>query len=232
MSEALKETDKPILDHIRLVHRLRQGGTPLIGPLLWTMRHPAPATSTNIGGTGKTRQQRLGEFIKICEDRNADAQLLQRAAMEIPYLAAPQDGSSVSALANLLDHENHRVKMNACKALGYIAGEPAKEVLRALEKSSDPPMKDMARRSLESCELIELLTRLEGDVEFGHSAISPQVISQVVYVCAAGGILAFVSTLLAWYRYSVPVVHPVLSVLGLTFCVGLAAAAVWRSKCG
>jgi hypothetical protein len=131
----------------------------LIDSYLWSIsKLVSDATPTS----QKIKKQKLEQLLNLCRAGHEEVQRLQRAAMEIPELADPQDKSAVESLARLLHHENSHLRKNACKAIGLIGGKEASEILHSLiESSSDLDMRRAATEALQYCETQELTGELE-----------------------------------------------------------------------
>lgn len=207
----------------------------VVDGLLWILRRLVPPEGALSSGA---KGERLGRLLSRCKGSRDDPQQLQRAIMEIPTLAAPGDKAAVDALSALLDHKDRRVWINAYHAIGRIGGEDARRILEIHSKSEDSERREAASESL--CFLIsgQVVTDLHDYAKELHernerlnALFAPKVSAQTAFVCSGGAVLAFTSALISWYRFSIPLLHPVVAVPGLVFSLGLAALSIWRHKC-
>ena len=229
--------EQTILDRVHRVRdEMRKKGmhTVPFDAFLWGVRD-------RIHRRGREREtivrRRLEELLNFCTASSrdttpseAETRWLCTAVMEIPTLAPPGDPRFADVLVRLLQHRNKRVRESACQSLGRLGGAQAKAALEHLRDSGDPGLVVLARESLEFCHMMEMAYEMEpGEVEQAStyrpaSGYSPAV----VYVCASGGILAFGLALVAWFRYAIPLIHPVLATMGLILSAGFALASVWK----
>ncbi|MGA2619424.1 MAG: HEAT repeat domain-containing protein [Thermoguttaceae bacterium] len=150
--------------------------------------------------------------------------------MEIPILARPGDRRSTDVLVGLLQHKNKHVRESACQSLGRLGGSQARVALEQLRDSGDPQVEALATDSLEFCNMIQMAYDMQSREAEDASALGSVLdySPDVIYVCASIAVLAFALALVAWFRYAIPLVHPVLATMGLIFSVSLTIAAIWK----
>jgi hypothetical protein len=187
----------------------------LIDSYLWSIRKLV-TSETPI--SRRVKKEKLEELLGLCKLGHEHVQKLQRAAMEIPVLAAPGDNLSVESLAHLLAHEDSRLRRNACKAIGLIGGEEARRILGSLATEDDINMRAAASEALQYCEIQQLtsdvestrwqvLQQCQGEIERLHTLLSAPCTPRVIlFSCTAVAVALLSGALFSLY------VH------GFTFC--------------
>jgi hypothetical protein len=182
----------------------------------------------------RRERERLQDILRRLADTHQESAQLQRSAMEVAELAPPRDAASVTALSVLLDHENIRVRTNACQALGRIGGEKVKQILKSFAEGEDPQMKQLANEALSFCimgSLAETVRSICMEKWKLKKLMDEKYLAQTLFLCSGGFLLAFTAALVAWYSFDVVVVHPVLSFVGAVASLGFVVLSARRYKC-